>query len=231
MLTLYIKYKKGKKKPYAIIHPHSPQRGQTYRLPAGQKPTRCLPSISAGDADFARWRVCLCSEREADPIAMQFLQACYQTLCWNTPVPTRRSRPAALAAVDRRRRRHPASAPQRRQTAAGPVQDRGLRLLGWRAPGRVHRHFVGRRPRAESPGYHRRGSSPRRCCAGLPGHYVGHQDPRRVHRQPGRGRYRPCRRSSAWKTRCAAICRRSSSGTPWPTRLCRWKIRCCWPAP
>ncbi len=171
-----------------------------------------------------------CSAREADPIAMQFLQAGYQTFvleytCAHTPeqAPLRWQPLIDAAGAILHLRRTP-------PTAARPVQGRGLRLLGWRASGRVHRHFVGRRPRAESPGYHRRGSPPRRCCAGLPGHYAG------IKTHGG-----SIANLAGDDTALQAIFSLENQvrgGLPpffiWHTvadRRCRCRIRCCWPRP
>ena len=145
-----------------------------------------------------------CSAREADPIAMQFLQAGYQTFvleytCAHTPEQAPlRWQPLIDAAG--------AILHLRRNAAKLRLDPFKIAVCGFSAGGHLAYSI-----------------------SGLPAGPISNPTAGPSPTWPGT--IPPCRRSSAWKTRCAVICRRSSSGTPWPTRLCRWKTRCCWPAP
>ena len=94
----------------------------THTLPNGAKltgylrdETNCL-QYPPGDADFARWRVCLLQRAGGRPHRHAVFAGGLPDLCAGIHLcPHAGAGPAALAAVDRRRRRHPASAPQRRR--------------------------------------------------------------------------------------------------------------------
>lgn len=132
-----------------------------------------------------------CSAREADPVAMQFLQAGYNvfTLYYTCRISVEQSALHWQPLIDAAG----AVLHIRRHAQALRIDPAKIAVCGFSGGGHlggVHCHPVGRRAGAEGVGHPCRGGPPERCCAGLPGCHQWRGHPRRLDAEPLR---RGCR--------------------------------------
>lgn len=187
MLTLYIEYKKERRIPMQLYTHTLPSgakltgylRDETNEMPAFNiRPARLI--LPGGGMPFA-------ARGRQTPSAMRFAGGLPDLcagihLCPHAGAGPARWQPLIDAAG--------AILHLRRNAAKLRLDPFKIAVCGFSAGGHLAAPTAilwDAAPVQKALGITGRGSPPRRCCAGLPGHYVGHQDPRRVHRQPGRG--------------------------------------------
>ena len=168
-----------------------------------------------------------CSQREGEPVALQFLAAGYQAfvLEYSTAQKAANWQPMIDAAR--------AMVWLRSNAGQLNLMPNKIAVCGFSAGGHLAASTAilwDATPVQEALGKERGKNCPNAVILGYPVVTSG-EFATRAASTTLPGMTKPCGRPSVWKIRSGRVCRPSISGIRWPTPACRWKIRCCWRQP